>query len=415
MAILRESVDLVIDGADFYRSIEYAPITKLRNGWCDFALLASQQAREITSHFAVGTILYFDPRANGPIEESYGSNRRRALWSGRLKHLNVSELLVSKRLDYQNRKGDPDSFRKATQEVMATLARREFSENVLVLSSKKSPLLPYLEHLQDSQGFSKGMILPPGESESGGLTHDELEQVQLCGGENDDQWAEYWRLKQDSHLIANLWKARYAEIHQAVGKRMRRFGRKNYPKWLKLLEENPARDQEFLSLAKTDLAPFIDAIKKDNRRLASEPDCARFCVQQAVREVATVERLQWRPPAEQARVHRWEVSFHEGCQRDTEKWPRDARDELHDKCELLRERGPQLTYPLVRPVAGSPFTRLRLYAAGGAYRIVFARGDRGNYLLLAGGKKGGSNDDRFYQDMKARATSRIREYSKHPE
>jgi hypothetical protein len=55
--------------------------------------------------------------------------------------------------------------------------------------------------------------------------------------------------------------------------------------------------------------------------------------------------------------------------------------------------------------------RLRLDAAGGAYRIVFAR-ERGNYFLLAGGKKGGFTDDRFYQDMKARATSRIREFSK---
>ena len=44
MAILRESFDLVIDGSDFYRSIEYAPITKLRNGWCDFRALASQQS-----------------------------------------------------------------------------------------------------------------------------------------------------------------------------------------------------------------------------------------------------------------------------------------------------------------------------------------------------------------------------------
>jgi len=296
---------------------------------------------------------------------------------------------------------------------MATLARREFSENVLVLSSMGSPLLPCLEHLQESQGFSKGILLPPGGSESGRLTHDELEQVQLCGGENDDQWAEYWRLKQDSHLIANLWKPWHAEIHQAVEKRMRRFSRKNYPQWLKSIKEDPAREREFLSLAKADLDPFIGAIGKDNRRLADQPECAIFCLQKAAREVAAAELLQWQPPAEQARVHRWAVSFHEGCQRDTEKWPRDVRDELDEKCGLLRERGPQLAYPLIKPVAGSPHLRLRLDAAGGAYRIVFAR-ERGNYLLLAGGKKGGFNDDRFYQDMKARATSRIREYSKRP-
>jgi hypothetical protein len=177
MAILRESVDLVIDGADFYRSIERAPLNKIRNGWCDFTLLASQQAKVITDNSAVGSISYFDPRANGPKEESYGSDRRRKLWFGRLKHLNVSEFLVSTRLDYQKHKGDLDRVRKATQEVTATLARRKFSANVLVLSTKESPLLPYLDDLQESRRFSKGLLLPPGESESGGLrlTHGDLE------------------------------------------------------------------------------------------------------------------------------------------------------------------------------------------------------------------------------------------------
>jgi hypothetical protein len=37
--ILCESIDLVIDGADFYRSIEKASMAKLRNGWCDFTRL----------------------------------------------------------------------------------------------------------------------------------------------------------------------------------------------------------------------------------------------------------------------------------------------------------------------------------------------------------------------------------------
>jgi hypothetical protein len=198
---------------------------------------------------------------------------------------------------------------------------------------------------------------------------------------------------------------------------MRGFGRQNYPEWLKSLEEDPDREDEFLSLAKTDLEPFIDAIRKYNRRLASDKGCAPFCLQKAVREVAAVECSEWQPPAEQTRVHRWAVNLHEGCQRDTEKWPRDVRHELHEKCDLLRERGSQLAYPLVRPVAGSShpsLTRLRLNEAGGAYRIVFARDDHRNYLLLAGGKKGGFSDDRFYQAMKATATRRIREYSKRP-
>jgi hypothetical protein len=110
-------------------------------------------------------------------------------------------------------------------------------------------------------------------------------------------------------------------------------------------------------------------------------------------------------------VYRWVVNFHQGCQRDTEKWPRDVRDELGEKCDLLRERGSQLTSPLVKPLAGSSTSnlrRLRLRAAGGAYRIVFAQVEQGEFLLLAGGKKGGFNDDRFYQDMKATATRRIR-------
>ncbi|MGA7235704.1 MAG: type II toxin-antitoxin system RelE/ParE family toxin [Bryobacteraceae bacterium] len=414
MAILRESVDLVIDGADFYRSIERAPLNKIRNGWCNFRLLASKQAKVITDNSTVSSISYFDPRANGPKEESYGSDRRRKLWFGRLKHLNVSEFLVSTRLDYQKHKGDPERARKATQEAMATLARRKFSANVLVLSTKKSPLLPYLDDLQESRRFSKGLILPPGESESGGLrlTHDFLESVQLSEGENDEQWDEYWRLKQDGLLIAERWQTWSAEIHQSVRKRMRRFGHRNYPEWLKSLEEDPDREKELLSLARTDLEPFIDAIRRDNRRLASEEGCARFCLQKAVREAAAAERSEWQPPAEQPRVRRWVVNLHKGCQRDTQKWPRELCDELLEKCDLLRERGPQLGPPLVKPVVGSDdpnLRRLRLNEAGGAYRIVFDRCDDASYLLLAGGKKGGCSDVRFYQDMTAAAKRRIRE------
>jgi len=415
MAILRESVDLVIDGSDFYRSIQKAPRTKLKNGWCDFRLLVEQQAREIASRFVLGSILYFDPRANSRTEDSYGSAQRRELWLGRLKNLNVSELLVSTRLDYQNRKGDPDYFPNATHQLMAALAHREYSANVLVLSTQESPLFSCLEHLQDSRGFSKGLLLPPGESETGGLTHDELEEVQLRGGNNEALWEEYRKLKGDSDQIATLWQTGSAEIHQAVQKRMRRYlGRKNYPTWLKSLAADPSREKGFLSLSKTDLGPFTDAIRKDNRRLASIPECARFCLEKAVREAAVAELSQLQPPAAQATVHRWAANFQKSFQRETEKWPCDVRDELREKCDLLRERGPQLTSPLVEPVAGSrnpSLTRLRLRGAGGAYRIFFARDDDGNYLLLAGGKKGGFSDDRFYRDMKETSTSRYRECS----
>ena len=141
-----------------------------------------------------------------------------------------------------------------------------------------------------------------------------------------------------------------------------------------------------------------------------------LCLQKAVREVAAAERLQWQPPAEQARVHRWDVSFHEGCQRDTEKWPRDVRDGLHEKCSLLRERGPQLAYPLVTPVAGSAdlsFTRLRLYAAGGAIASSSPGMIVGTTFFWQVERREGPIT-MHYQDMKARATSRIRGYPKHP-
>ena len=86
-----------------------------------------------------------------------------------------------------------------------------------------------------------------------------------------------------------------------------------------------------------------------------------------------------------------------GAQRDTEKWPRDRRDELDEKCDLLREResaAPNFAYPWVdtsgEGAADSESSHeLRLHGAlGGRYGIVFARDDRGNYLLLAGGKEG---------------------------
>jgi len=144
----RESVDLVIEGSDFYRSIQRAPRTKLKNGWCDFRLLADQQARQIANRFVLGSILYFDPRANNRAEESYGSVQRRQLWFGRLKNLAVSELLVSQRLDYQD-------------QVVAALAHREFSANVLVLSSEGRPCFPALSVSGIARGSPKDCSYRP--------------------------------------------------------------------------------------------------------------------------------------------------------------------------------------------------------------------------------------------------------------
>lgn len=409
--ILREPVDLVIDGADFYRSIESASIDKLRNGWCDFARLALQQAKESIGNPELGKVLYFDPRSKGRIEKSYGSKRRRSLWSDALKRSNVFHFLVSEGRDCQDSKADPDWLRKATQGDFAYLLRQEFSPNVLVLSSKASPLVSYMQFLQDRIGFAKGMLLPPGGSDPGGLTHDELEEFRLRGAENDVGWDEYRKLKQDGHLIETLWSRWRAEIHEAVQKRMPTFGETRYQKFLSCLEQDPAREPNFLTRAETDLRPFLDAIRRENKRLADNPECARFCLHRVVREVANAERSRICVPVQQNRVHRWVVGFHDGYRRDTENWPLDVRSELEEKYDLLRECGSDLAAPLVTAlegVANLKLKRMRLYEGGGAYRIVFAHVRPGKILVLAGGKKGGLNDGRFYRDIKAIASSRMK-------
>jgi len=244
------------------------------------------------------------------------------------------------------------------------------------------------------------------------LTHDELEDVQLRGSENDDLWKKYRTLKQDSDQIATLWQAWSAETRQALQKRMRRsFDGPNYPARLESLAADPGRGKGFLSLAKADLEPFIDAIRKDNRRLASIPECATFCLKKAVREAAAAELSQLQPPNAQATAHSWKVKLHGRFLLETEKWPPDVRDEFREKCDLLEERGSQLNSPLVKPVAGTSGPRLTRLRLGGGYRIIFAR-DGKNFFLLAGGKKRGLSDDRFYQGMKETATSRYRGSSK---
>lgn len=409
--IFRESVDLVIDGADFYRSIENASPAKLKNGWCDFARLAFQQAKESVENPTIGKIWYFDPRSKGRMEESYGSIRRRKLWSGRLERANVTQFPVRALRDSRYPQGSPDCFGKITQDDPLSLFRQELSPNVLVLSSPTSPLASYMQLLKDEIGFAKGTLLPPDESEAGTLTHDELEQVQLRGSENDVAWCEYRTSKQDSHLIEALWDRWQAEIHEAIQKRMLAFDQARFSKLLSCLARDPAREQNFLTRAETDLRPFIEEIRRENRRLAATPECTRFCLHRAVREVANAECSRMFPPDQQPREHPWHVDVHQGCQRDTENWPLDVCDEIEEKCERLRECGPELTAPLVKSLEGddaSNLKRLKLSKAGGAYRIVFAHVEQKTFLLLAGGKKGGLNDRRFYRDLIATASKRIK-------
>ena len=416
MAVLKESVDLVIDGADFYRSIQEAPRPELKNGWSDFTQLAIQQARSrVGGKSVVGNVLYFDPRPESHAEDFYGSLKRRELWFGRLKDLKVSDFLISTRSGGRRNADDPDHSRKATRECLTALADREYSPYVLFLCNEKSPLVSHMRYLQDSKDILTELILPPDENESGGLTHSDLKAVRLCGPENEDKWREYELLKQDSEQLAALWKTRSDDIHQVLEKLLRSYsGRKNRPIWLKSLEATPASDERFLLQAKMGLRFFFDAIRKDNRRLADTPYCVTFCLEKAIREVAVAELSAPQSPQAQAPVYRWIVTFHRSFHSETEKWPRPVQDELIEEIQRLRERGPQLERPLVKSLVDghSPVVqRLRLDAAGGAWRVVFAREDDGSYLLLAGGKKSGDGD-KFYRDVKETARKRYREYSK---
>jgi hypothetical protein len=164
--------------------------------------------------------------------------------------------------------------------------------------------------------------------------------VRLCGPENEDLWPDYVILKQDGVQLPTLWQTWSAEIHQVMQKRLRSYwGRENRPTWLKSLAANPASNERFLLRAETDLRPFFDAIRKDNRRLAGNRDCVSFCLQKAVQELAVAELSQPQPPLAPAPVNRWVVKFHVSFHRYTEMRPCAVQDELREKSDLLRGQG----------------------------------------------------------------------------
>lgn len=413
MAIRTESVDLVIDGADFYGSIQKAIRLKLKNGWCDFRRLADQQARRTVGKTSVvGSIWYFDPRVGSLREDSYGALQRRRLWFGRLKYLNVSEFLVSPRLTQRSPECDPGDFRKATDEVLTALARQNLSPYVLVLaSSKESPLISHLKQRRDTL---TELILTPDEAESGRLTHSDLEEVRLYGLENENLWRDYEILKQDSDQLAALWQTRVPEKHQLVQKLLRRYQPRKGPDWLNSLGVNPASDEEFLLHVEAVAKPFLDAIRHDNRRLADNCDCVKFIRQRLVREVADKEIAQRQPPPASAPVTRWVVRFHHRFQLEFQRWPPDAQHELREGCARLQGLGFQLEEPLVKKLAvdGYPgMKELRIHAADRAWRIAFVLDDNQDYILLAGGSKSGQSEDGFYYNLKKQATARFREHA----
>jgi hypothetical protein len=71
--------------------------------------------------------------------------------------------------------------------------------------------------------------------------------------------------------------------------------------------------------------------------------------------------------------------------------------------DILEIKGPQLSRPYADTLQGTKKVRnlkeLRIQHAGKPYRVFYAFDPKRNAILLCGGRKDGSGDKQFYQQM----------------
>jgi hypothetical protein len=71
--------------------------------------------------------------------------------------------------------------------------------------------------------------------------------------------------------------------------------------------------------------------------------------------------------------------------------------------DILEIKGPQLSRPYADTLQGTKKVRnlkeLRIQHAGKPYRVFYAFDPKRNAILLCGGRKDGSDDKQFYQQM----------------
>jgi hypothetical protein len=111
----------------------------------------------------------------------------------------------------------------------------------------------------------------------------------------------------------------------------------------------------------------------------------------------------------------WNVLFHEAFYREFGDFCTDLQDEILAHARLLAEFGPNLGRPTADTLKGSHHSNmkeLRFSWAGQVWRVAFAFDPLRQAILLAGGDKGGANQNRFYRHLIRLADDRYDEHLK---
>ena len=107
---------------------------------------------------------------------------------------------------------------------------------------------------------------------------------------------------------------------------------------------------------------------------------------------------------------RWAVAFHSAFVPEFRNLPRQVQDEVYAIARLLERFGPQLGRPHVDTLNGSRHANmkeLRLSAADGEWRVVFAFDPERRAVLLVAGEKSGGSQRRFYRALIRKADERF--------
>lgn len=106
----------------------------------------------------------------------------------------------------------------------------------------------------------------------------------------------------------------------------------------------------------------------------------------------------------------WKVELHDDFVPEYHRLHREVQDELLAHIQVLEQFGPHLARPLVDTLKGSRHANmkeLRFTAAGGVWRFAFAFDPRRMAIVLCGGDKSGTSQNRFYRQLIVKADARF--------
>jgi hypothetical protein len=106
----------------------------------------------------------------------------------------------------------------------------------------------------------------------------------------------------------------------------------------------------------------------------------------------------------------WVVEFHPDFDPEYDRLDPEAREGLLEQVNLLKQFGPMLGRPRVDTLNGSKHANmkeLRFDAAGGVWRFAFAFDPVRQAIILCGGDKAGTSQQRFYRQLIAKADFRF--------